>query len=142
MKKLTVPLMLLLFLIPSPGFGKPDADSIASKETGERPATQDDAADAVEVNEIYMVEQRVKNLPSKHAKTVDLYISKMASIPGATDLGWQVHEIENGYDVTREIQKGLKVFTFKWRVSDTGEIIPISKKAKDITKKTKPVPEN
>lgn len=142
MKKFSVPLLLMLFLIPSFGFGKPDVDSIASKETGELPATQDSAADAVEVNEKYLVEQRVKNLPSKHAKTVDLYISKMAAIPGATDLGWQVHEIENGYDVIREIQKGLKVFTFKWRVTDTGEITPISKKAKDITKKTKPVPEN
>jgi hypothetical protein len=64
----------------------------------------------------------------------------MAAIPGAVDLGWQVHRIENGYDVVREIQKGLKVFTFKWRVADSGEITPISKKAKDITKKTEPEP--
>ena len=61
--------------------------------------------------------------------------------PLSTDLGWQVHKIDGGYEVIREIQKGLKVFSFKWRVDDSGEITPINKGAKDIMKKPDPVSE-
>jgi hypothetical protein len=140
MKKITLLFVILIILFPSYGSGEPAKDPITTEETIELPTTQGTAAEAIGVNKEYLVEQRVRSLPGRHAKTVDLYISKMAAIPGAVDLGWQVHRIENGYDVVREIQKGLKVFTFKWRVADSGEITPISKKAKDITKKTEPEP--
>jgi hypothetical protein len=141
MKTIISVLLALFILIPSYGFGEPAKNPISPGETVELPTNQNTAADAIGVNKKYLVEQRVRNLPSKYAKTVDMYISKMAAIPGGSDLGWQVHKVDNGFEVIREIQKGLKVFTFKWRVADSGEITPISQKAKDITKKTDPVSE-
>jgi hypothetical protein len=65
----------------------------------------------------------------------------MAAIPGASDLGWQVNRVEDGYEVIREIQRNLQVYSFIWRVSDSGEITPINRKAKDITKQPDPVQE-
>jgi len=135
MKKITPLLVLLFILFPSYGSGEPAQSPIIPKDTVELPDTQEATVDAFEENEKILIEQKVRNQPSKHAKTVDLYISKMAAIPGASDLGWQVHRVENGYEVVREIQKGLKVFSFAWKFADSGEITPINKRAEDITKK-------
>ena len=107
-------LLALFILIPSHGFGEPVKNPLTPKDSVELPDTQQATANAIEMNEKYLVEQRVMSLPSRHAKTVDLYISKMAAIPGASDLGWQVHSVDNGYEVVRQIQKGLTVFSFKW----------------------------
>ena len=134
-------LLALFILIPSHGFGEPVKNPLTPKDSVELPDTQQATANAIEMNEKYLVEQRVMSLPSRHAKTVDLYISKMAAIPGASDLGWQVHSVDNGYEVVRQIQKGLTVFSFKWSVSSSGEITPLNKRAKDITKQPDPVPE-
>ena len=134
-------LLTLFILIPSHSFGEPVKNPLTPKDSVELPGTQQATAKAIEINEKYLVEQRVMSLPSRHAKTVDLYINKMAAIPGASDLGWQVQRVEDGYEVTREIQNGLKVFSFKWGVSDSGEITPLNQRAKDITKKPEPVPE-
>ena len=141
MKTIISFLLALFILIPSHGFGEPVKNSLPPKDSAELPGAQQATANAIEVNEKYLVEQRVMNLPGRHAKTVDLYISKMASIPGASDLGWQVQKVEGGYEVIREIQKDLRVFSFKWMVDDSGEITPINKSAKDITKKPDPVSE-
>ncbi len=134
-------LLTLFILIPSHSFGEPVKNPLTPKDSVELPGTQQATAKAIEINEKYLVEQRVMSLPSRHAKTVDMYINKMAAIPGASDLGWQVHKIDDGFEVIREIQKGLKVFSFKWSVSSSGEITPISKRAKDITKQSDPVAE-
>ena len=134
-------LLTLFILIPSHGSGEPAKNPLAPTDPAELRGTQQATANAIEMNEKYLVEQRVMSLPSRHAKTVDLYISKMASIPGASDLGWQVQKVEDGYEVIREIQKGLKVFSFKWSVSSSGEITPLNKRAEDITKRPDPVPE-
>ena len=141
MKTIISILLALFIFIPSHGFGEPVKNSLPPKDSAELLGTQQATADATGVNEKHLAEQRVMSLPGQHAKTVDLYISKMAAIPGATDLGWQVHKIDGGYEVIREIQKGLKVFSFKWRVDDSGEITPINKGAKDIMKKPDPVSE-
>ena len=134
-------LLTLFILIPSHVFGEPVKNPLTPKDSVELPGTQQATPNAIEMNEKYLVEQRVMSLPSHHAKTVDLYISKMAAIPGASDLGWQVHSVDNGYEVVRQIQKGLKVFSFKWSVSSSGEITPLNKRAEDITKQPDPVPE-
>jgi hypothetical protein len=141
MKTIISVLLALFILIPSHGFGEPVKNSLPPNDSVELPDAQQTTANAIEVNEKYLVEQRVMSLPGRHAKTVDLYISKMAAIPGASDLGWQVQRVEGGYEVIREIQKDLKVFSFKWRVNDSGEITPINKRAKDIMKKPDPVSE-
>lgn len=134
-------LLTLFILIPSHGSGEPAKNPLTPKDTAELHGTQQATANAIEDKEKFLAEQKVKNLPGRHAKTVDLYISKMASIPGASDLGWQVHSVDKGYEVVREIQKGLKVFSFKWSVSSSGEITPLNKRAEDITKQPDPVPE-
>ena len=140
--KIIFSILLALFILnPSHGSGEPTKNPLTPKDSVELPGTQQATPNAVEMNEKYLVEQRVMSLPSRHAKTVDLYISKMASIPGASDLGWQVRSIDNGYEVVRQIQKGLTVFSFKWSVSGSGEITPLNKRAKDITKQPDPVPE-
>ena len=141
MKTIISVLLALFILIPSHGFGEPAKNPLTPNDSVELPGVQHTTANAIEVNEKYLVEQRVMSLPGQHAKTVDLYISRMASIPGASDLGWQVHKVEGGYEVIREIQKDLKVFSFKWKVDDSGEITPINKRAKDIMKKPDPVTE-
>ena len=140
--KIIISVLLALFiLIPSHGFGEPVKNPLPSNNSVELPGTQQPTANAIGVNEKYLVEQRVMSLPGRHAKTVDLYISKMAAIPGASDLGWQVQKVEGGYEVIREIQNGLRVFSFKWRVDASGEITPINKRAKDVMKKPDPVSE-
>jgi hypothetical protein len=139
MKTIISVLLALFILIPSHGSGEPTKNPLTPNDPIELPGAQQATANAIEENEKSLAEQKVRNLPGKHAKTVDLYISKMAAIPGASDLGWQVHKVDNGFEVIREIQKGLKVFSFKWRVDDSGKITPISKKAQDITKKPDPV---
>jgi hypothetical protein len=141
MKTIISVLLALFILIPSHGSGEPTKNPLTPNDPIELPGAQQATAKSIEENEKFLVEQRVRNLPGQHAKTVDLYISKMASIPGASDLGWQVHKVEGGYKVIREIQKGLKVFSFVWRVDDSGEITPINKSAKDIMKKPDPVSE-
>jgi len=141
MKTILSLLLALFILIPSYGSGEPSKNPLPSTDTVELSGTQQAAADTLEDKEKFLAKQKVINLPGRHAKTVDLYITRMASIPGASDLGWQVQRVEDGYEVTREIQNGLKVFSFKWGVSDSGEITPLNKRAKDITKKPEPVPE-
>ena len=141
MKTIISFLLALAFLIPSHGSGEPAKNPLTPKDTAELSGTQQAAPDTQEDEGKFLAEQKVRNQPGRHAKTVDLYISKMAAIPGASDLGWQVQRVEDGYEVTREIQKGLKVFSFKWGVSDSGEITPLNKRAQDITKKPDLVPE-
>ena len=141
MKTIISFLLALAFLIPSHGSGEPAKNPLTPKDTSELSGTQLAAADTQEDEGKFLAEQKVRNQPSRHAKTVDLYISKMAAIPGASDLGWQVQRVEDGYEVIREIQKGLKVFSFKWGVSDSGEMTPLNKRAQDITKKPDLVPE-
>ena len=111
--------------------------SAAESAKNPLPATENNILN----DEKFQAQEWVMAQPARHAKTVDLYISKMAAIPGAKDLGWQVHKVDNGYEVIREIQKSMKVFSFKWGVSDTGEITPLNKRAQDITKQPDPVPE-
>jgi hypothetical protein len=140
--KIIFSILLVLFIfIPSHGSGEPAKNPLTPKDSVELPGTQQATANAIEDKEKLLAEQKVKNLPGRHAKTVDLYISKMAAIPGASDLGWQVHSVDNGYEVVRQIQKGLTVFSFKWSVSSSGEITPLNKRAEDITKQPDPVPE-
>ena len=141
MKTILSLLLALFILIPSHGSGEPAKNPLAPKNTAELSGTQQAAADTLEDKGKVQAEQKVRNQPSRHAKTVDLYINRMASIPGGSDLGWQVHRVEDGYEVIREIQNGLKVFTFKWGVSESGEITPLNKRAQDITKQPEPVPE-
>ena len=141
MKTILSLLLALFILIPSHGSGEPAKNPLTPTDTVELSGTQQAAADTLEDKEKFLAEQKVINLPGRHAKTVDLYITRMASIPGASDLGWQVQRVEDGYEVTREIQNRLKVFSFKWGVSDSGEITPLNQRAKDITKKPEPVPE-
>ena len=134
-------LLALLILIPTVSTAESAKSPLSTTTTVTPAISQQPTENAFENNAKLQAEQRVMALPSIHAKTVDLYITRMASIPGAVDLGWQIHEVDNGYEVIREIQKGLKVFTFKWGMSDSGEITPLSKRAKDITKQPDPVPE-
>lgn len=141
MKTILSLLLALFILVPSHGSGEPAKNPLTPKDTAELSDTQQAEADTLEEEGKFLAEQKVRNQPGRHAKTVDLYISKMAAIPGASDLGWQVHKVEDGYEVIREIQKGLTVFSFKWGVSDSGEITPLNKRAQDITQKTEPVPE-
>ena len=141
MKTIFSILLTLFILIPSHVFGEPAKNPLTPNDTAELRGTQQATANAIEDKEKLLAEQKVQNQPSKHARTVDLYISKMAAIPGASDLGWQVQKVEDGYEVIREIQKGLKVFSFKWSVSSSGEITPLNKRAEDITKQPDPVPE-
>ena len=141
MKTIISVVLALFILIPSHSFGEPAKNPMPPKDSVELPGVQHTKANAIEDNEKSLAEQKVRNLPGRHAKTVDLYISKMAAIPGASDLGWQVQKVEGGYDVTREIQNGLKVFSFKWRVADTGETTPRNKRARDVMKEPDPITE-
>lgn len=140
MKKISI-LLVLLILLPTIGAGEPSKSSLSTGTTIVPAVSQQPSENAINNNAKLQAEQRVMALPSNHAKTVDMYISRMASIPGAVDLGWQVHKADNGYEVVREIQNSMKVFTFKWGVSDSGEITPLSKRAQDITKQPDPAPE-
>jgi hypothetical protein len=87
MKTIISVLLALFILIPSHGSGEPAKNPLTPNDPIELPGAQQTTANAIEENEKSLAEQKVRNLPGQHAKTVDLYISKMAAIPGASDLG-------------------------------------------------------
>lgn len=87
------------------------------------------------IREEYLAEQKVKMLPSKHGKTVDSYMTNMAKIPMAEDLGWKVYAIEDGYEVERSILvNNSKTFRYTWKVSNSGEVTPVNDGARSLMK--------
>ena len=87
------------------------------------------------VNKEYLAAQKVKMLPSKHGDSIDSYMTKMARIPMAEDLGWEVYPLEDGYEVERSILiNNAKTFRYKWKVSNSGEVSPVNDIARALMK--------
>jgi len=87
------------------------------------------------IREEYLVEQKVRMLPSKHGDTIDAYMNNMVKIPMAEDLGWKVSPLEDGYEVTRSILiNRTKTFEYRWRVSNSGEVTPLNDRARSLMK--------
>ena len=81
----------------------------------------------------YVAEQKVKMLPSRHGKTIDSYLTNMAKIPVAEDLGWEVTEAEDGFEVVRSILiKNKTTYFYRWKVFHSGEVIPVNDRAKKL----------
>ena len=136
MKKLMHLLLMLLFLFfYSLCFADDSNDNAAvqpnSKE--EVPAVND--SEHTGIRKEYLAEQKVKTLPSRHGKTIDAYLTNMAKIPMAEDLGWKVYTVKDGYEVERSILiNNSKTLRYKWKVPDSGEVSPVDDRARSLMK--------
>lgn len=134
MKKF-IPLLVVLF---SFSYAMCYADSLEKaaeqqSSTGQLSVTTN--SEETGIREEYLAEQKVKMLPSKHGKTVDSYMTNMAKIPMAEDLGWKVYAIEDGYEVERSILvNNSKTFRYTWKVSNSGEVTPVNDGARSLMK--------
>lgn len=87
------------------------------------------------VSKEYLAEQKVKMLPSSHGDTLDSYLTNMARIPLAQDLGWQVYPVSDGFEVERSILiKNTQIIRYKWKVLHSGEVSPADDKARSLMK--------
>ena len=134
MKKTVLILTCLLCFSAAQCFAASDAIPAPPSGTNEQPAASAGLEDQGTRPE-YIAEQKVKMLPSKHGGTVDAYMTNMAKIPFAEDLGWQVKALEDGYEVERSLLiNNTKTFSYKWKVSDSGEVTPLNDGARSLMK--------
>ncbi|UCD66245.1 MAG: hypothetical protein JSW69_01045 [Deltaproteobacteria bacterium] len=133
MKKIIPILFLALFCLSGICFAGSQEDLSKQQNSNEQLSTS--SSDDIGVRKEYLAEQKVKMLPSIHGDTVDSYLTNMAKIPMAEDLGWKVYAIEDGYEVERSILVNKsKMFRYKWKVSNTGEVTPLDDEARKLTK--------
>lgn len=126
MRKIISTLLITLFCLNAVCFAEPNANEQSSADT---------SMEETAVRKEYLAEQKVKMLPSKHGSTIDSYMTNMAKIPMAEDLGWMVYTLEDGYEVERSILiNKSKTFRYKWKVSNSGEVTPVNDRAKSLMK--------
>lgn len=88
-----------------------------------------------EFMEMYLVEQKVKDIPFRLGDTMDTYLSKRASIPIAEDMGWEVRRKDDGYEVERTLlMEGKDYLHYTWFVKDSGEVSPMNDRTKRLHK--------
>jgi hypothetical protein len=133
MKKFIPILLLVLFFLSGICFAGSQENLAKQQNPNEQLSTT--SSDDIGVREEYLAEQKVKMLPSIHGDTIDSYLTNMTKIPMAEDLGWKVYPIEDGYEVERSILiNNSKTFRYKWKVSNSGEVIPLDDEARKLTK--------
>jgi len=134
MHKIIPTLLITLFCLNAVCFAEPNANSAKPQNTNEH-SSADTSMEETAVRKEYLAEQKVKMLPSKHGSTIDSYMTNMAKIPMAEDLGWMVYTLEDGYEVERSILiNKSKTFRYKWKVSNSGEVTPVNDRAKSLMK--------
>ena len=107
----------------------------AKKQNTDAQISPDAKIEEAGVRKEYLAEQKVKMLPSKHGSTIDSYMTNMAKIPMAEDLGWKVYTGEDGYEVERSILiNNSKTLRYKWKVSNSGEVSPANDRARALMK--------
>jgi hypothetical protein len=134
MKKMGLFLLAaLIFAHPVCLAGSLDSPAVPADNNGQLTGSSSPADSGV--SKEYLAEQKVKMLPSKHGSTIDSYLTNMARIPIAEDLGWKVSAVDDGFEVVRSIMvDNSRVFRYKWKVSDTGEVTPLDDGARSLMK--------
>jgi len=134
MKKSAVALVIVVFFLQSLSYAGPN-ENAAKQSNPDNGLPTASLADETGVSKEYLAEQKVKMLPSRHGDTIDSYMTNMARIPMAEDLGWQVYPIADGYEVERSILiKNSKIIRYKWKVSHSGEVSPVDDKSRSLMK--------
>jgi len=137
-------MVLMLLFVPAVLMAESFENSTYYQAFMELPEQQRTEDKKNEFQEMFLVEQKVRNIPFRLGDTMDTYLTKRASIPIAEDLGWEVRKKDDGYEVERTLlMEGKDYLYYTWAVSGTGEITPMNDRTKRLhrtAEKTNKVP--
>ncbi len=135
MKRVMCLIVLMLFFTPAIVMGESFENSTYYNAYMELPEQQRTEVKKSEFQEMFTVEQKVKNISFRLGDTMDTYLTKRASIPIAEDQGWQVRKKDDGYEVERTLlMEGKDYLHYTWFVAASGEITPMNERTQKLHK--------